>query len=137
MTKYNRKVDYIVAFVIEGAFLDESGHPDEATRKIFVFLQNEQGTWQELSHNIHYINYWEGGSYLSIFLGEGCLVTERMFISTHGDISENREIYLCQNGSLELAKRIDVYNDGTTDGYDVEENDFQNNSVHDKKIILR
>lgn len=116
-----------VAFVAHSAAFDlyegedfPERMPDD--RRMFVLLQQSDGSWEELEDVPQISGSGSGGmrgdSYYGAFMQEGYLVLEEGWGSSSG--TEQRKFYEYQNGKLTLVKEISVDDYSYSAGYDVQ-----------------
>lgn len=111
-----------VAFVVDSSAFDvyeEEFLPDD--RRLFILLQQKDGSWKEQKDVPQLPNRNSGGMrgdpYYGAFMEAGCL-----FLKTGGGSSSGfveTEIYEYRNGNLCLIKRISVDDYSHAKGYDV------------------
>ncbi len=98
------------------------------TRRLFVLLQQKDGSWVEQEDVPHLREPMSGGlrgdPYRGMFMQAGYLLIEEGGGSSTGG-REYTEIYEYDNGSLRLSKTTCVEYDGYVGGYDVQMHDEQ------------
>ncbi|MCI9336836.1 MAG: leucine-rich repeat domain-containing protein [Lachnospiraceae bacterium] len=120
-----------IAFVIDGTFGEQKNDEVYAdNRRLYVLLQQEDGSMQEMTQVPHLSGGDAGGMrgdpYLGIFMGDGYLMLKEGWGSSTG--MTVTQIYCCREGKLELAKSISVGDSRFADGYDVTVTDVKNDT---------
>ncbi len=115
------------AFVVNGEFWDGDGIlAYNNSRRMFILLQQKDGSWRELENSIRIMDPDSGGMrgdpYQGMWMGDGQVLVKQGRGSSTG--STYTEIYRCRQGSLELIQTVEVYDCNWAYGYEV--------TVHDE-----
>ncbi len=96
-------------------------------RRLFILLQQPDGSWQELRDTPALMSSTSGGMrgdpYRGIFIEDGVLLVKESWGSSGGGTAINH--YVFQNGSLILTRTVSVEDYAYADGYDVDVRDEQ------------
>lgn len=111
-----------IAFVVNGDFQDGGDvYARDNTRRLFVLLQQSDGSFQELKDAVSVPDVGTGGMrgdpYRGMWMGKGCLILQREWGSSSG-IAQT-DIYLYRRGELTLSESITVIDFVYAEGYDV------------------
>ena len=119
-----------MAFVIDGTFGDQEQDEFADTRRLYVLLQQKDGSMQEMAEVPYlsgaYFGGMRGDPYRGIFMGDGYLMLKQSGGSSTGITAT--EIYRCRNGKLEQAKSISVGDSRFAEGYDVSVTDTEHDT---------
>lgn len=115
------------AFVVNGEFWDGDGIlAYNNSRRLFILLQQKDGSWRELENSIRIMDPESGGMrgdpYQGMWMGDGQVLVKQGSGSSTG--STCTEIYRYQQGGLELIQTVEVYDCNWAYGYRV--------TVHDE-----
>ncbi|MBD5546650.1 MAG: leucine-rich repeat domain-containing protein [Lachnospiraceae bacterium] len=106
-----------IAFVVDSAAFEIY----EQDRRLFILLQQKDGSWVEQADTPQISSSWSGGMrgdpYYGVFMQDGYLIIKEGWGSSSGTVQ--KEIYEYRNGSLSLVKQISVDDCNYADGYDV------------------
>ncbi|MCM1253521.1 MAG: hypothetical protein NC321_11920 [Clostridium sp.] len=109
-----------IAFVATSEAFDDKGDYLR-TLRMFILLQQEDGSWKELANTPEIASSEMGGTkgdlYYGAFIQEGYLLIQEGWGGKSG--WEQNSIYEYHNGTLRLASRITVDDDYYAVGYDV------------------
>ena len=91
------------AFVVNGDFCDgDSDYAEDNDRRLFIILQQEDGSWKESEERLSVMDSYAGGMrgdpHLGLFMGDGYLVQEEGYGSRMGAWTMN--VYEYQDGKL-------------------------------------
>lgn len=111
-----------IAFVADSAAFDVFGDLDMPdVRRLFILLQQKDGSWVEQEDVPHLSEPLSGGMrgdpYCGVFMQAGYLLIKEGWGSSSG--TERTEIYEYRNGRLSLSKQISVDDYNYAAGYDV------------------
>lgn len=114
-----------IAFVVDSDVFDvfEEDFPERMPddRRMFILLQQKDGSWVEQMDTPRISNAQSGGMrgdpYYGAFMQAGYLLIKEGWGSSSGTVQT--EIYEYQNGELSLVKRISVDDYNYADGYNV------------------
>ncbi len=128
-----------IAFVIDGTFGDKKFDDVYVdTRRLYVLLQQKDGSMQEVSE-LPYVNGADTGGmrgdpYLGISMGDGYLILKEGWGSSTG--VSVMQIYCYRDGKLEQTKSISVGDSHFSDGYDVTVTDIENDTWYTYVIAM-
>lgn len=132
-----------IAFVIDGTFGDKKSDETfdemfEDTRRLYVLIQQKDGSMQELTEPPYISGSGAGGMrgdpYFGMFMGEGYLMLKQGWGSSTGVTVV--EIYRYRNGKLGQTKNISVDDSYFADGYDVTITDMETDTWFSYAIAM-
>ncbi|MDE5865675.1 MAG: hypothetical protein K2H31_03620, partial [Lachnospiraceae bacterium] len=110
-----------VAFVVDSDAFDSHESDYYQDRRLFILLQQKDGSWAEQAHTLRIGSAQSGGMrgdpYYGAFMQAGYLLIKVGWGSSSGTVQTN--IYEYHNGSLSFAKGVSVGDYNYAEGYDV------------------
>ncbi|MDE6687797.1 MAG: hypothetical protein K2K17_10830 [Lachnospiraceae bacterium] len=127
-----------IAFVVSSDAFQPENSDLAADRRMFILLQQKDGSWEEQAGTPHIMSAQSGGMrgdpYYGAFMQSGYLVIQEGWGSRDGTV--RTVFYEYQNGSLSTVKQISVDDDNFADGYDVRVTNVRDNTWQEYAIAM-